>query len=145
MAGGAETPYIAALPAIARLAAQTRFVQRRPGIHAIPDACYAIGFGRKLRCRFPGFSATTAHTNGDRRLIEIRTTDISKLPFFISLRSSWIGQDNTRKQLEQDCDAVRFSPDEWLLYRLAIDFCDEAGKGGQLLRRTTSTGLFEQD
>lgn len=37
------------------------------------------------------------------------------------------GKTTLAKQLEQDRDAVRFSPDEWL-YRLGIDFYDEAGR-----------------
>lgn len=54
MAGGAETPHIAASPAIARLAAQIRLMQRLAVIHAIPDACYVTAFGRKTALPLSG-------------------------------------------------------------------------------------------
>lgn len=38
------------------------------------------------------------------------------------------GKTTLGKQLERDCDAMRFSPDEWL-YRLGLDFHDETGRG----------------
>lgn len=37
------------------------------------------------------------------------------------------GKTTLGKQLEHDCDAVRFEPDDWL-YRLSIDFYDETGR-----------------
>jgi predicted kinase len=37
------------------------------------------------------------------------------------------GKTTLGKQLEHDCNAVRFSPDDWL-YRLGIDFYDETGR-----------------
>jgi predicted kinase len=38
------------------------------------------------------------------------------------------GKTTLAKQLEHDCSAVRFSPDEWL-HRLGISFYDETGRG----------------
>ena len=37
------------------------------------------------------------------------------------------GKTTLSKQLEHACNAVRFSPDEWL-HRLGIDFYDETGR-----------------
>lgn len=60
------------------------------------------------------------------------------------------GKTTLGKQLEQDSNAVRFSPDEWL-YRLGIEFYDEAARNKverlqwelaqQLLRRGNDVAL----